>query len=64
MWVEGVNYEIPWTRFKRGQSIFIPCLDPPRAKAQILDTTSRRKIKILMAIVIIDSIRGLRIWRI
>jgi len=64
MWVEGVSYEIPWTRMKRGQAIFIPCLDPPRARAQILAITKRLKLKILMKVVIHERIRGLRIWRI
>lgn len=63
MQVEGVNYEIPWTRIKQGQSIFIPCLDPPRARAQVLVVTKRLKLKVLMKVVITGGIRGLRIWR-
>ena len=62
MWVAGVNYEIRWKQFKRGTSIFIPCLDPPRAKSQILKVTNRLKLKVLMKVVIIEGVRGLRIW--
>jgi hypothetical protein len=62
MRVEGVNYEINWKAFRRGTSIFIPCLNPKRAKAQILVVTTRLRIKILTKVVIEDGIRGLRIW--
>lgn len=62
MKVEGVSYEINWKRFKRGTSIFIPCLDVPRARAQVMVVTKRLRIKVLMKVVIEDGIRGLRIW--
>jgi len=63
MQVEGVNYEVNWKAFKRGTSIFIPCLDPRRAKAQVIVVTKRLKLKVLTKVVIEDGIRGLRIWR-
>lgn len=62
MRVEGVNYEVNWKAFRRGTSIFIPCLDPKRAKAQVLVVTNRLRIKVLIKVVIQDGIRGLRIW--
>jgi hypothetical protein len=62
MKVEGVSYEINWKRFKRGTSIFIPCLDVPRARAQVMVVTKRLKLKVLIKVVIEDGIRGLRIW--
>lgn len=63
MQIEGVTYEVEWKRFKRGMSIFIPCLDPRRAKAQLLEVTKRLRIKILVKVVIEAGIRGLRVWR-
>jgi len=63
MQVEGVNYEVNWKAFKRGTSIFIPCLDPRRAKAQVIVVTKRLKLKVLTKVVLEDGIRGLRIWR-
>lgn len=63
MLVEGVKYEINWRAFKRGTSIFIPCLDPPRAKTQVMGVTRRLRINILIKVVICEGIRGLRIWR-
>jgi hypothetical protein len=63
MTVEGIPYEVNWKAFKRGTSLFIPCLDPVRAKAQVLVVTNRLKLKILMQVRIEDGVQGLRIWR-
>jgi hypothetical protein len=63
MLVEGVKYEVNWRNFRPGTSIFIPCLDPVRAKAQVVGVTKRLRIKILTKVVLQDGIRGLRIWR-
>ena len=63
MLVEGVNYDINWRAFKKGTSIFIPCLDPKGAKRTIADLCGRLRIKILTKVVICEGIRGLRIWR-
>ena len=63
MQIEGVTYEVEWKRFKKGMSIFIPCLDPRRAKTQLLAVTKRLRIKVLTKTVIVDGIRGLRVWR-
>ena len=62
MQVEKVSYQINWKAFKRGTSIFIPCLDVKKAKAQVLVVTKRLRIKVLIKVVIQDGIRGLRIW--
>lgn len=63
MVIEGVSYEINWKQFKRSTSIFIPCLDVRRARAQVVVVTKRLKLKVLIKVVIEDGIRGLRIWR-
>lgn len=63
MLVEGVKYEINWRKFRPGMSLFIPCLDVVRAKAQVLAVTKRLRIKVLMKVVIVEGIRGLRVWR-
>lgn len=63
MQVEKVNYEVNWKAFKRGTSIFIPCLDPPRAKQEVSRVLRRLRIKAIMKVVIEENIRGLRIWR-
>ena len=63
MQVEKVNYEVNWKAFRRGTSIFIPCLNPSRAKREIKEVLHRLRIKVLMKVVIEDNVRGLRIWR-
>lgn len=63
MLVEKVNYEVNWKAFRRGTSFFIPCLDPARARRELLTTTKRLKIEVLIKVVIVDGVRGLRVWR-
>lgn len=63
MQIEGVTYDVNWKAFKKGTSIFLPCINPPKAKAQLLVVTKRLKVKILTKVVIEDGIRGLRVWR-
>ena len=63
MQVEGVTYDIRWRSFRKGTAIFIPCLNPRRAKQQVLVETDRLGIKILMQVVIVEGVRGLRVWR-
>jgi hypothetical protein len=63
MQIEGVTYEIDWRKFKKGRSIFLPCFDSKSAKTQLLEVTDRLKLKVLVKVVIVEGIRGLRIWR-
>lgn len=61
--MEKVNYEINWRNFKRGASVFIPCLDPKLARREVRTVTDRLKMKVLTKVVIEEGVRGLRIWR-
>jgi hypothetical protein len=63
MQIEGVTYEVDWRKFKRGKSLFFPCLDAERAREQLFTTTNRLQIKVLTKVVLVDGIRGLRVWR-
>jgi len=63
MLVDRVSYDVKWKKFRRGYSIFIPCLNCANAKLELLGTTKRLKIKVLTKVVIEGGIRGLRIWR-
>ena len=63
MLVERVSYNINWANFKRGTSLFFPCLDPRAAKEEVEPVFKRLKIKVLYKIVVEDGIRGLRVWR-
>ena len=63
MQIEGVTYEVNWRAFRKGTSLFFPCLDQVRARAQLMVVLKRLRIKVLVKPVIENSIRGLRIWR-
>jgi hypothetical protein len=63
MLVDRVSYDVKWKKFRRGYSIFIPCLNCANAKLELLCTTNRLKIKVLTKVVIEGGIRGLRVWR-
>jgi hypothetical protein len=63
MLVEGVKYEVNWRTFKRNKSIFVPCLNPAHAAEDILRVTKRLRVQVLMKEVIVEGIRGLRVWR-
>jgi hypothetical protein len=63
MLIEGVTYEVNWRRFKKGTSVFFPCLDYDRAKTQLMVVTNRLKLNVLIKPTLEDGIRGLRVWR-
>lgn len=64
MLIEGVTYDVNWKAFKRGTSIFIPCLDPVQAKQELAVVLERLRIKTVSKVVIDAGIRGLRLWRV
>jgi hypothetical protein len=63
MQIEGVTYDVNWRAFKKGTSMFFPCLDQECAEAQLMVVLKRLRIKVLVKHTIEDGIRGLRIWR-
>lgn len=63
MLIEGVTYDVNWQGFKKGKSLFFPCLDQERAETQLMVVMNRLRIKVLVKHVIEDGIRGLRVWR-
>jgi tRNA A37 threonylcarbamoyladenosine dehydratase len=63
MVVGRVSYNVNWGAFERGASIFIPCLDSIKAKAEVAVVLKRLRIKVITKVRIEDGIRGLRMWR-
>jgi len=63
MRIEGVTYDIPWGQMRRGMSIFVPCLDPEKAKGKVERHTDELGLRIIQKATIEDGIQGLRIWR-
>lgn len=63
MKVEGVSYDVDWSKFRKGRSIFVPCLNCSRVKKELHAMFYRLKLRVLAKVVIEDGVRGLRIWR-
>jgi len=63
MKIETVQYEVDWTKFRKGYSFFVPCINVAEAKAELKRVTRRLKIEFLTKLVIQDGIKGLRVWR-
>lgn len=64
MKVEGVSYQIDWSKFRTGYSFFVPCIDHIAARAAVKEVTKRLGIKVEMKVVIEEQIKGLRVWRV
>jgi len=63
MQVETINYCINWLNFKRGYSFFIPCIACTTAKTTVNEAARKLKYRILTKVVIVEGVRGIRVWR-
>ena len=64
MKIETVTYQINWAKFRKGYSFFVPCIDHKAARRTIAAISSRLKIKTISKVVVIDGVKGLRVWRV
>ena len=64
MKIETVMYEIEWSKFKKGHSFFVPCIDVANAKLTIQKVAHRLDIAIVTKVIIVDGIKGIRVWRV
>lgn len=64
MKVEGVSYQIDWSKFRTGYSFFVPCIDQMAARAAIREVTKRLGMKVETKVVIVEGVKGLRVWRV
>jgi hypothetical protein len=64
MKIETITYRINWAKFRRGYSIFVPCIDDKAARQTIAAITSRLKITVVTKVVVAEGIKGLRVWRV
>lgn len=62
--VEGVEYNVDWARFTKGAAFFIPCTNAERARREIKKVVKALGMRVHMQVVIVEKIRGLRVWRI
>jgi hypothetical protein len=63
MKIETVSYQINWRNFRKGYSFFVPCIDAGAARAQIARVTKRLKMEVVTQVVVVDGVKGLRVWR-
>jgi hypothetical protein len=64
MKIETVSYQIDWSKFRRGYSFFVPCIDEKAARKEIAAVSKRLKMEVITKIVIEAGIKGLRVWRV
>jgi len=64
MKIETLTYEINWAKFRKGYSFFIPCIDHRTARKVLKTVTKRLKMDIVTKVIIVDGIKGLRVWRV
>ena len=63
MLVEGVEYDINWSAFLPGRSVFFPCLNPDEARKAVIPVFQRLKMRVVTKVTIEEGVRGLRVWR-
>lgn len=64
MKIDQVMYEIDWSKFHKGYSFFVPCIDHKKAREALDEITKRLKIEVLTKVTIEEGVKGLRVWRV
>lgn len=64
MKVAGIQYKIDWRKFKRGYSVFFPCLDDSSSKKEVRAVMKRLRIDVFIKTTIEEGVKGIRVWRI
>lgn len=64
MKIETVSYQIEWKKFRKGHSFFVPCIDEKAAREELNRVAKRLKFEIVTKVVLLDGIKGLRVWRV
>jgi hypothetical protein len=64
MKIETVSYQIEWKKFRKGYSFFVPCIDEKAAREELNRVAKRLKMDIVTKVILLDGIKGLRVWRV
>lgn len=64
MKIESVTYQLDWSKFRRGHSFFVPCIDEEKARKTLGQVTRRLRIRTVSKVVVEDGVKGLRVWRV
>lgn len=60
---DGLRIVVPWGDFRPGESVFIPCINHARARAQLALIAKWCGYKLRTRFAIEHGILGLRVWR-
>ena len=60
---QGITYDIEWSRWEPGASIFIPCIDAPGIRERVYREAAHRGIRLVARTRIEDQHFGVRFWR-
>jgi len=63
MLTNGTDYQILWSEFKPGSSIFLPAIDTDAAVTAITKESERLEFEFVHKVVIEDNVKGIRVWR-
>jgi hypothetical protein len=64
MRINGIDYNVDWTKFRIGWSFFVPCLRLRESERTVIEIAKRLGFKVVTKPVIEDGIKGLRVWRV
>jgi hypothetical protein len=64
MKIETVAYQLEWKKFRKGYSFFVPCIDEKAAREELNRVAKRLKFEIVTKVMLLDGIKGLRVWRV
>lgn len=64
MRIETVSYTVNWRKLHKGYSFFVPCIDHKAAKRTLNEVADRLGMKFLYKLVIVEGVKGLRVWRV
>ena len=62
--IAAVDYDVQWGKFRKGTSLFFPCLDRKAAVKALKRVAAKQKIQVVIREVIEEGIRGVRMWRV
>lgn len=63
MRIETVSYTINWRKMRKGQSFFVPCINVKEARRTLEQVAERLDLSLISKVVIVDGVKGLRVWR-
>jgi hypothetical protein len=64
MRIETVSYTINWRKMRKGHSFFVPCIDHRAARRTLKQVAERLGLSLVFKVVVVEGVKGLRVWRV